>query len=80
MATATARDVDDNDYAALTEMAEANRRSVSAELRAMIAEQARRHRVRKLIAEMRAIRERNALKLSDGRTMQDILQEERDSW
>ncbi|GGB93759.1 hypothetical protein GCM10011494_10250 [Novosphingobium endophyticum] len=80
MATATVRNVDDDDYAALTEMAEANQRSVSAELRAMIAEQARRHRAEKLIVEMRAIRKRNALKLPDGRTMLDLLREERDSW
>ncbi len=80
MATATARKVDDKDYATLSEMADENGRSISEELRNVIAEAARKRRFEKLLAEMRAFRKRNPLKLSDGRTMQDILREERDSW
>lgn len=79
MATATARNVDDRDYAELNELAEANQRSVSAELRSIIAETARKRRAEKIVAEMRAIRAMST-PLPNGRTMLDILREERDSW
>lgn len=79
MATVTARNVDDRDYAMLNELAEANRRSVSAELRAMIAEAARRQRAQKIVAEMRDIRAKST-PLANGKSMLDILREERDSW
>lgn len=80
MATATARNVDDRDYACLTESAEVHGRSVSEELRLAIAEYARRCRGSKLIAEMEEFRRRNPLKLPDGMTSLDLLREERDSW
>ncbi len=80
MATATARNVDDKDYATLVETANANGNSISDELRILIADHARKRRLEKLLAEMREFRLRNPLKLEDGRTMQDILREERDSW
>ena len=80
MATATIRKVDDSDYATISEMADENGRSISEELRSLIAEAARKRRFEVLLAEMREFVERNPLKLSDGRTMQDILREERDSW
>lgn len=80
MATATARKVDDKDYATLSEMAEENGRSISEELRNLIAESARKRRLEKLLGEMHQFRVRNPLKLADGRTMQDLLREERDSW
>ena len=80
MATATIRKVDDCDYATIVEMAEEHGRSISEELRSVIAEAARKRRFEKLLAEMRAFRKRNPLKLPDGRTMQDIMREERDSW
>jgi hypothetical protein len=80
MATATARNVDDRDYASLVETANENGSSISDELRILIAEHARKRRLEKLLTEMREFRIRNPLKLKDGRTMQDILREERDSW
>ncbi|MEI6643005.1 MAG: ribbon-helix-helix protein, CopG family [Novosphingobium sp.] len=80
MATATARNVDDKDYAALTAMAAANGRSISEELRALIAEAARRRRLEELMAQMREIRERNPFRMPDGKTSLDLLREERDSW
>ena len=80
MATATIRKVDDRDYATIGEMAEEHGRSISEELRSLIAEAARKRRFEKLLAEMRAFRKRNPLNLPDGRTMQDIMREERDSW
>ena len=79
MATVTARKVDDRDYAALSEMAEEHGRSISDELRCLIAEHARKRRVAQLIAEMNEIRAA-AKPLPDGRTMQDLLREERNSW
>lgn len=79
MATATIGRVDDRDYATIREMAEEHERSISEELRSLIAEVARKRRFEMQLAEMREFAERNPLKLSDGRTMQDLLREERGS-
>lgn len=80
MATATIRKVDDRDYATIGEMAEEHGRSISEELRSVIAEAARKRRFAKLHAEMCEFLERNPLKLPDGMTSLDLLREERDSW
>lgn len=80
MVTATARKVDDQDYATLAESARANGRSISAELREWIAEAARKRRAEQLLAEMREFAKRNPLKLPEGMTSLDLLREERDSW
>jgi macrodomain Ter protein organizer (MatP/YcbG family) len=80
MATATARNVDDRDYAVLGEMAQENGRSISEELRTLIAEATRRRKVKKVVADMRALAQRNPLRLPDGMTSLDLLREERDSW
>jgi plasmid stability protein len=79
MATATVRNVDDKDYAALAATANENGRSISDELRIMIAEFARKQRAKQLLAEMRDIMA-NSKPLPDGLNMQDLLREERDSW
>jgi|CXWL01.1.fsa_nt_gi macrodomain Ter protein organizer (MatP/YcbG family) len=80
MATVTARKVDDADYALLSEVAQNNGRSISEEVRSLIAEAARKRKAAKTVAEMRAFVERNPLKLPDGMTSLDLLREERDSW
>jgi hypothetical protein len=80
MATATVRSVDDRDYALLSEIAEENGRSISEELRNLIAEHARKRRKEKILADMHAFRKRNPLKLPEGMTSLDLLREERDSW
>ena len=80
MATATVRKVDDRDYATIGEMAEEHGRSISEELRSVIADAARKRRVEKLREEMRDFRKRNPLKLPDGMTSLDLLRQERDSW
>jgi plasmid stability protein len=80
MATATVRNVDDKDYAALVATANENGRSISDELRMLIAELARKRRVTMLREEMREFRKRNPLKLPDGMTSVDLLRKERDSW
>lgn len=74
MATATARNVDDKDYAALAEMAAANGRSISEELRALIAEAARKRRLEELLASIKP------MPLPEGMSTLDLLREERDSW
>jgi plasmid stability protein len=74
MATATVRNVDDKDYAALAEIAAANGRSISEELRALIAKAARRRRLGVLVAQIKPMR------LPEGVTTLDLLREERDSW
>jgi plasmid stability protein len=79
MATITARNVDDRDYAMLGKMAKENGRSISEELRNLIADCARKRRAEKLLAEMREI-SANSKPLPNGMTMQDLLREERDSW
>jgi hypothetical protein len=58
MATATARNVDDDDYAILSEMAEQHGRSISEELRLLIAQYADKLRTEKRIADLRQIRAR----------------------
>ena len=79
MATATVRNVDDRDYATLNELADANQRSVSAELRAIIAEVAKKRRMEQTLLQMREMRAR-ATPLPNGMTSLDLLREERDSW
>lgn len=79
MATITARNVDDRDYAMIGKMAKENGRSISEELRNLIADYARKQRAEKLLAEMREI-SANSKPLPNGMTMQDLLREERDSW
>ena len=80
MATITARKVDDRDYAALSEMAEENGRSISEELRVLVAEYARKRRGAKLVAELRELREGSKWTLPEGMTSLDLLRKERDSW
>jgi hypothetical protein len=79
MATITARNVDDRDYAMIGKMAKENGRSISEELRNLIADCARKRRAEKLLVEMREI-SANSKPLPNGMTMQDVLREERDSW
>jgi hypothetical protein len=59
MATATARNVDDKDYSHLSEGAEEAGRSISDQLRLLIAEYARQREVAKSVARMRDIREKS---------------------
>ena len=80
MATVTARSVDDDDYSVLAQTAEEHGRSISEELRLMIAEHAKKRRSDRRVAEMKAFLKRNPLKLPDGMTSLDLLREERDSW
>jgi hypothetical protein len=80
MATALARNVDDKDYAQLGEGAAENNRSISQELRILIAEYARKRRGAKLAAEMKAFRKKHPITLPTGMTSLDLLREERDSW
>ncbi len=80
MGTLTVRNVDDDLLARTTEAARSNKRSLSAEVRELMAESDRKRRFEKLLAEMQEFVEQNPLKLADGRTMQDVLREERDSW
>jgi plasmid stability protein len=79
MATATVRNVDDKDYAALVATANENGNSISDELRALIAELARKRRGKQLVAELKALRDSSNWTLPDGKTSLDLLREERDS-
>ncbi|MEQ1538204.1 MAG: hypothetical protein ABL928_04695 [Sphingorhabdus sp.] len=79
MATATARNVDDKDYAALVATANENGSSISDELRALIAELARKRRGKELVAELKAFREKSNWTLPDGMTSLDLLREDRNS-
>jgi hypothetical protein len=80
MATATARNVDDKDYAYLSKMAEEQGRSVSEELRLMIAEHVRERRAKDAVADFLDHVRRNPIKLPAGITSLDLLREERGSW
>ncbi len=79
MATATARNVDDKDYAILSEIAEAHGNSISEELRLLIAEYAAKRRTEKMVAATRKLRDRVGLTLPKGTTSLDLLREDRDS-
>jgi hypothetical protein len=80
MATVTARKVDDQDYAYLNEGAEENGRSVSEELRVLIADYARKRRAKQLVAELKVLRDQSNWTLPDGMTSLDLLRVERESW
>jgi hypothetical protein len=80
MATATARNVNDKDYSAIVAGANENGRSVSEELRLLIAEYARKRRGKELVAELKALRDSVGLTLPENMTSLDLLREERDSW
>jgi plasmid stability protein len=78
MATATVRNVDDRDYATLGEIAQQHGRSISEELRALIAEAARKRRMELLLADMRAARERNPIRLAPGEDAVSLIRAVRD--
>jgi hypothetical protein len=78
MATVTARNVDDRDYAALGEMAQENGRSISEELRVLIAEYARRRKGAKVAAELKAFREANPIKMRPGEDAVSLIRYIRD--
>lgn len=80
MATLTVRGIDDSDLAALAETAKRNNRSLSAEVRAMIAERTRKKSREQAIADFLSFTDRNPLPLPKGMTTLDLLREERDSW
>jgi plasmid stability protein len=80
MGSLTVRDIPDRHLAKLAEDARRNNRSMSAEVRELIAERDRKQRLQQILAEMREFRKRNPLKLPDGMTSLDLLREERDSW
>ncbi len=80
MATATARNVNDKDYAALVATANENGSTISEELRALIAELARKRRGKQLVAELEELRKKHPITLPPGMTSLDLLREERDSW
>ena len=80
MATLTVRQIDDEDYDSLSRIAKENGRSVSAEVRGMISEAAKRRRALTAIAVLDSFRKRNPLKLSPGEDAMSLLREERDSW
>lgn len=78
MATATARKVDDRDYAALCEMASENGRSISEELRNLIAERVRTRRGTEVVAELRELRRRYPVKRQPGEDAVSIIRAIRD--
>ena len=80
MATVTARKIDDSDYAALSEIAEENGRSISEELRILIAGRVKKRRAERAVADFLEFTQRNPLTLPEDMTSLDLLRQERDSW
>jgi hypothetical protein len=80
MAAITARNVDEQDYGLLAEAAAENGRSISEGLRLLIADYVLRRKSRKLVQEMRALRDPVGLTLPEGTTSLDLLREDRDGW
>lgn len=73
MATITARNVDDDEYAILGEMAEEQGRSISEELRLLIAEHTRLRRGAKRVAHLRAMRDQFPIAHSPGEDAVSII-------
>lgn len=80
MATLTVRGIDDSDLAALAEAAKRNNRSLSAEVRVMIAERTRKQSREQATADFLNFTRQHPIRLPDGTTSLDLLREERDSW
>lgn len=80
MATLTVRDIDDEDLAGIAEEAKRNNRSLSAEVRAMIAARNQERKRQQAVADFLEFVQRNPLKLPEGMSSLDLLREERDSW
>jgi hypothetical protein len=80
MATATARNVDDNDYSIIAASANKNGRSISEEFRLLIASHARKLRAEQTVSALRELREKSNWTLPNGMTSLDLLRGERDSW
>lgn len=78
MATVTARKVDDSDYAYLNEGAQENGRSVSEEVRLLIADYARKRKARKAVEELRAFRAANPIKMRAGEDAVSLIRYVRD--
>ena len=78
MATITARKVDDAHYKALSDGAAANGRSISEELRTIIAEYARLRKGERLAAEMKAFREASPIKMRPGEDAVSLIRYIRD--
>jgi hypothetical protein len=74
------RDIDDAELAGIAEDAKRNNRSLSAEVREMIAERNRQRKNRQAVAEFLTYTKMNPLSLPKGKTSLDLLREERNSW
>lgn len=79
MATLTIRKLDDAIYRRLGERARRNKRSLEAEARVILEEQAREFDLDRWLAEAHKLRQRTPPR-PDGKTSLDLLREERDSW
>jgi hypothetical protein len=80
MATLTVREINDADLAGIAEDAKHNNRSLSAEVREMIADRNRQRKSRQAVSDFLAFTKEHPLALPDGKTSLDLLREERDSW
>ncbi len=80
MATLTVRDIDDDELAGIAEDAKRNNRSLSAEVREMIAERNRKRKSKQAVANFLAFTRQHPITLASGKTSLDLLREERDSW
>lgn len=80
MATLTVRDIDDAELAGIAEDARRNNRSLSAEVREMIAERNRQRKNRQAVTDFLDFTRKHPLTLPEGMTSLDLLREERDSW
>ncbi len=78
MATATARKVDDDDYAILSELAAKRGHSISEELRLMIAQYASKRRGELRVAELRSLREKHPIAHAPGDTAVSVIRAIRD--
>lgn len=78
MATVTARNVDDSDYALLGEAAREKGRSISEELRDLIAEHARKRKAAKVVADLKKFRRERPIRLAPGEDAVSLIRAVRD--
>ena len=78
MGTLTVRNVDDNQLAGLAKAARLKNRSISAEVRELIAESDRKRKVEELLANIKRRRERNPIRLGPGEDAVSLIRAVRD--
>jgi plasmid stability protein len=80
VATLTVRKLADETYTNLGKRAKANNRSLEAEVRDILDREAKAFDIHDWVADLRALKRANPIKLAPGEDAVTLLRKERDSW